>query len=97
MVVARRDVTYLLAAAKLALVQQLAAVGDAHADSTSSQASMQPTVAVGGFGDPTLAALPSLLDDPVLLRELLAKWAARVRGLQEAVESEAQVGLSCIT
>jgi hypothetical protein len=35
--------------------------------------------------------LPQLLDDPVLLRELLAKWNARLAGLQEAAEVEAKV------
>jgi hypothetical protein len=47
--------------------------------------------AAAGFADAALAAMPQLLDDPVLLRELLAKWNARLAGLQEAAEAEAKV------
>lgn len=38
----------------------------------------------GGAGDAALAALPHILDDDVLRRELAAKWDARVRGLEAA-------------
>lgn len=47
--------------------------------------------AAAGVGDAVLAALPRLLDDQVLLRELLAKWNARLAGLQEAAEADAKV------
>jgi hypothetical protein len=91
----------MLAAARLALTQQLAA---AHGQQVSSSSSSQTVLgtsgrglgcaAAAGFADAALAALPRLLDDAVLLRELMAKWNARVAGLWEAAEAQAKVG-SC--
>lgn len=95
--IARRDVAYLLTAATLAQAQHLAAA------QTGSQQAMQPDnsswagAAVVGLADAALAALPRLLDDPVLLRELMAKWTARLAGLQEAAEAEAKVGVLYLT
>lgn len=112
--VARRDTAYLLAAARLAQAQQLAAVAAAQTDCSSAAGAehKQPGgqagdsteggapagthntlsgAAAAGFADAALAALPQLLDDPVLLRELLAKWNARLAGLHEAATAEAKV------
>lgn len=104
--IARRDTAYLLAAGRLALAQQLttaavAAGGRLGLPPSDQQqqvavedvcAGSASAAAVAGFGDAALAALPRLLDDTVLLRELLAKWNARVAGLKEAAEAEAKVG-----
>lgn len=120
--IARRDVAYLLAAARLALEQHLRvgslATGACSINSPAEKhdpperreqddqtpastihattmddasCSLPLAAACVGFGDAALAALPKLLDDPVLLRELLAKWDARVQGLQQAAEAAAKV------
>lgn len=105
--IAPRGTAYLLAAAKLATAQQLAAIAAASTSSSNSSAAQPHLVsgdtaaesgggwltgsAAAGFADAALAALPKLLDDAVLLRELLAKWDARLCGLQEAAEAESKV------
>lgn len=105
--IAQRGTAYLLAAAKLATAQQLAAIAAASTSSSNSSAAQPHLVsgdtaaesgggwltgsAAAGFADAALAALPKLLDDAVLLRELLAKWDARLCGLQEAAEAESKV------
>ena len=106
-IIAGRDESHLLATARLALEQQLAAISGQPATNgtmqaapagNSSDAAAQdeaccnlPAAAFAGFGDAVLAALPQLLDDPVLLRELLVKWHARLHGLQQAAEAQAKV------
>lgn len=85
-VMARRDVAYALAAAKLAFSQQLAAAAAAGPAGSSLIGVVQ------GFSDPALAALPALLDDPVLLEEFTCRWWGRCKGLVAAMEQQAQVG-----
>jgi hypothetical protein len=93
----------MLAAARLALAQQLSA---AHAQQSSSSSSSSNSMlesggglgdaAAAGFADAALAALPRLLDDAVLLRELMAKWNARVAGLWEVAEAQAKVSATLV-
>jgi hypothetical protein len=86
--IARRDMAYLLAAARLHLTQQLAAAAaeqQAAGLLTGALCGCSAGVA-GGFGDAALAALPALLDDALLQEELVARWWGRCRGL--AAESE---------
>uniref|UniRef100_A0A383VHS6 Uncharacterized protein n=1 Tax=Tetradesmus obliquus TaxID=3088 RepID=A0A383VHS6_TETOB len=93
--IARRDVAYLLAAARLALTQQLAAAA-AEQQSAGMLAGPLSGCSAGvaaGFGDAALAALPGLLDDGLLQEELLARWWGRCRGL--AAASEGDCLLSC--
>jgi len=122
--VARRDIAYLLATARIAMLQHLdpsafkqskskaaTAVGIAAKAAAAARPSDVPLIslpvpaaagivaapdslwcssippegptaaATAGFGDAALAALPGLLDDPVLLEELTAKWWGRCRAL----------------
>ncbi|WIA20733.1 hypothetical protein OEZ85_005103 [Tetradesmus obliquus] len=93
--IARRDMAYLLAAARLALTQQLAAAA-AEQQSAGMLAGPLSGCSAGvaaGFGDAALAALPGLLDDGLLQEELLARWWGRCRGL--AAASEGDCLLSC--
>lgn len=86
--IARRDMAYLLAAARLALTQQLAAAA-AEQQSAGMLAGPLSGCSAGvaaGFGDAALAALPGLLDDGLLQEELLARWWGRCRGLAAASE-----------
>lgn len=95
--IARRDTAFMLAAARLALAQQLSAAHAQQPNSSSSQTSLGivcggvGSAAAAGFADAALAALPRLLDDAVLLRELMAKWTARVAGLWEVAKAQAKV------
>lgn len=79
--IARRNVAYCLAAAKLAISHQLTAAA------AGSMAG-----AVHGFSDAALAALPALLDDVLLLEELICRWWGRCKGLVAAMEQQVQVG-----
>jgi hypothetical protein len=124
--IARRDIAYLLATARIAMLQHLnpsafkqskskaaTAVGIAAKAAAAARPSDVPltslpapaaagivaapdslwcssippegpgptAAATAGFGDAALAALPGLLDDPVLLEELTAKWWGRCRAL----------------
>jgi hypothetical protein len=89
--IASRDVACLVAAACLALAQHVAA-----AAGEDEGSGCVASAAVAACGDPVLAALPALLDDAVLLRELLAKWNARVRGIKVAAEEEAAAQEGCL-
>lgn len=85
--IVRRDVGYVLCTARLAQSQHVAAAvaavgcrrvsGSSSASVSDSAAQWQAGAAMGG-GDAALAALPALLDDPLLLGELLARWWGRV-------------------
>jgi hypothetical protein len=84
--IARRDMAYLLAAARLALTQQLAAAaaGQQAAGMLSGLLSGCSAGVAAGFGDAVLAALPQLLNDGLLQEELMARWWGRCRGLAAA-------------
>jgi hypothetical protein len=86
--IARRDTACLLAAARLALAAHLQQAAS-DAPWAVSHACTPIAAAAAAGGDAVLAALPRLLDDEVLLRELMAKWDARVRGLRQAAEDGA--------
>eukprot|EP00775_Hariotina_reticulata_P009265 gene9265-9430_t len=139
--IARRDQAYLLATARMAMLEHLdplafkqskskgikavgiAAKAAAAAPPSTATSNHQPApgnvaapdglwcssipwggsapaaAATAGLGDAALAALPDLLDDPVLLDELTAKWWGRCRALAAllCVDQDDCLLSSCVT
>eukprot|EP00878_Enallax_costatus_P041790 GHUV01048677.1.p1 GENE.GHUV01048677.1~~GHUV01048677.1.p1 ORF type:complete len:207 (+),score=69.92 GHUV01048677.1:102-722(+) len=91
--IARRSVAYLLAAARLAISQQLAAAAHHNQELPANHAAAAGSMVgvVQGFSNAALAAAPALLDDILLLGELVARWWGRCKGLVAAAEQQSQV------